>query len=138
MDTFINLNQDINYAGDQLNTYTWPENMPANAIMLQFDLSQIPSNAQIQSATMSLYQTAAGGDASYEIAAHKIINHHPDLYQATGYTFDGVNDWTANNECYNSIPLAQADIAAAEDVQNLDLNSGYKQWNVTSMGAGMG
>ena len=74
-----------------------------------------------------------GGDASYEIAAHKIINHHPDLYQATGYTFDGVNDWTANNECYNSIPLAQADIAPAEDVQNLDLNSGYKQWNVASM-----
>ena len=61
VDTFINLNQDINYAGDQLNTYTWPENMPANAIMLQFDLSQIPANAQIQSATMSLYQTAAGG-----------------------------------------------------------------------------
>ena len=133
VDTFINLNEEVNFAGDHLNTYTWPENMPANAIMLQFDLSQIPAGAQIQSATLSLYQTAAGGDASYEIAAHKIINHHPDLYQATGYTFDGVNDWTANDACYNSIPLAQADIALAEDVQNLDLNSGYKQWNVISM-----
>ena len=133
VDTFINLNEEVNFAGDHLNTYTWPENMPANAIMLQFDLSQIPAGAQIQSATLSLYQTAAGGDASYEIAAHKIINHHPDLYQASGYTFDGVNDWTANDACYNSIPLAQADIALAEDVQNLDLNSGYKQWNVISM-----
>ena len=133
VDTFINLNEDLNYAGDQLNTYTWPENMPANVILFKFDLSQIPAGAQIQSATLSLYQTAAGGDASYEIAVHKIINHHPDLYQANGYTFDGVNDWTANDACYNSIPLAQADIAAAEDVQNLDLNSGYKQWNMTSM-----
>lgn len=133
VDTFINLNEEINYSGDQLNTYTWPENMPANTILFQFDLSQIPVGVQIQSATLSLYQTAAGGDATYDVAVHKIINHNPDLYQATGYTFDGVNEWTVNNACYNNIPLAQADIAPAADVKNLELNSGYKGWNVTSM-----
>ena len=133
VDTFINLNEDLNYAGDQLNTYTWPENMPANAVLIQFDLSQLPAGAQIQSATLSLYQTAAGGDATYDVAVHKIINHNPDLYQASGYTFDGANSWTANNACYKSIPLAQADIAEAEDVNSLDQNLGYKNWDVTGM-----
>jgi hypothetical protein len=64
---------------------------------------------------------------------HKIINHNPDLTRANGYSFDGVNDWTANSVCYNSIPLAQVDIAPAEDVNTLDENLGYKSWNVTNM-----
>ncbi len=132
-DTYINLNEDVNYTSEDLNTYTWPENMPANTVLIQFDLSQLPAGAQIQSATLSLYQTAAGGDASYDVAVHKIINHNPDVYLATGYTYDGVNGWTANNVCYNSIPLAQADIAQAEDVNSLDQSLGYKNWNVTVM-----
>ena len=132
-DTFINLNEDVNYAVDILNTYTWPENMPANAILLQIDLSQVPAGAQIQSATLSLYQTSAGGDDSYDVAVHKIINHNPDLYLVNGYTFDGLNDWTANSVCYNSVPLAQADIATSEDVASLDLALGYKDWDVTGM-----
>jgi hypothetical protein len=132
-DTFINLNADMNYTGAQLNTYTWPENMPANAILIKFDLSKLPAGAQIQSATLSLYQTEAGGDAAYDVSVHKIINHNSNLFQASGYTYDGVNGWTANNSCYNSIPLAQADIAPAENVNSLDQNLEYKKWNVTGM-----
>jgi hypothetical protein len=132
-DTFINLNQDVNFNNVQLNTYTWPINKPANAILLRFDLSQIPAGAQIQNATLSLYQTAAGGDAVYDVSVHKIINHNPDLNQATGYTCDGANQWTANNTCYNNIPLAQADIAAAENVKPLDQNIGYKEWVIKAM-----
>ncbi|RJP41174.1 MAG: DNRLRE domain-containing protein [Desulfobacteraceae bacterium] len=132
-DTFINLNTDVHYTRTQLNTYTWPANMSANAILIQFDLSGLPAGAQIQSATLSLYQTEAGGDASYDVSVHRVINYNPDLLQANGYTYDGANEWTANGSCYNGIPLAQADITPAEDVNSLDQNSGYKQWNVTSM-----
>ena len=132
-DTFINLNEDVNYDSAQLNTYTWPENMPANAILIQFDLSQAPYGARIQSATLSLYQTAAGGDATYDVSVHKVINYDPDLYQANGYTCDGLSDWTANNACYHGIPLAQADIAPAEDTNCLDQSLGYKSWDVTTM-----
>jgi len=132
-DTFINLNTEVNYASEQLNTYTWPENMAANAVLIQFDLSQLPAGAQIQSATLSLYQTAAGGDAAYDVGVHKVINNNPDLYQANGYTCDGITGWTANSLCYNNIPLAQADIAQAGNVNSLDLDLGNKEWDVTGM-----
>lgn len=132
-DTFININNEVNIDSEQLNTYTWPENTPANAILPKFDLSQLPAGAQIQSATLHLYQTAAGGDETYDVSVHKVINHNPDLSQADGYTYDGINGWTPNDVCYNSIPLAQADIGQAADVNSLAKELGYKEWNVTNV-----
>ncbi|MDY6903917.1 MAG: DNRLRE domain-containing protein, partial [Thermodesulfobacteriota bacterium] len=132
-DTYININDDVNVDEVQLNTYTWPENTPANAVLIKFDLSRLPQTANIQKATLMLYQAEAGGDDAYDISAHKIINHNPELMYADGYTFDGLNDWTANDTCYDSIPLAQADIAPAEYVNTLDQYSGYKKWTVTDM-----
>jgi hypothetical protein len=132
-DTFINLNAEVNTSSDRLNTYTWPSNMPANAVLMKFDLSQLPAGAQIQSAILTLYQTDAGGDASYDVSVHKVINHNPDLQAATGYTYDGVSSWSDNSSCYNNIPLAQADTAPAEDINRLDLSAGYKNWEVTAM-----
>jgi hypothetical protein len=132
-DTFININRDVNDTSNRLNTYTWPQNRPANAVLIKFDLSQIPYGAQIQSATLTLYQTEAGGDATYDVSVHKVINHNPDLYHTNGYTYNGTDSWTANNRCYNNIPLAQADIAAAEDVNSLNQSVGFKTWNITTM-----
>jgi hypothetical protein len=132
-DTFLNINEDVNVFSDQLNTYTWPADTPANGIVIKLDLSRIPENAQIQSATLSLYQIAAGGDASYDVSVHKIINHNPDLLTANGYTYNGIDAWTDNKVCFRNIPLAQADIASAEDVNSLDFNAGYKSWDVTGM-----
>jgi hypothetical protein len=132
-DTYINLNSEINISQPQLNTYTWPENRPANSVLIKFDLSRLPSGAQIQSAILTLYQIDAGGDDAYDVSVHKIINHNPDLSAATGYIYDGANNWTANTSCYDNVPLAQADIAAAEDVNSLNQNAGYKEWVVTEM-----
>jgi hypothetical protein len=132
-DTFININQDVNVFSDTLNTYTWPENMPANAVLLKFDLSWLPAGAQIQSATLRLYQIAAGGDVTYDLAAHKLIGVNPELEHATGYTYDGVNEWAGNDICYDSIPLAQSNIASSESVNSLDYSLGYKNWDLTSM-----
>jgi hypothetical protein len=70
----------------------------------------------------------AGGDTEYDISVHNIINYNPDLTECTGYTYDGTNNWTSNNQCYNNISLAQADIADIEDV-----TSGYKTWDVANM-----
>jgi len=132
-DTFININNDVKVAAQVLNTYTWPANTPANAVLIKVNLSQLPADAQIQSAMLRLYQTSAGGDATYDVSAHKIINVNPDLEYATGYAYDYAGEWTANKTCYDSIPLAQSDIAPAEDVKSLDPNSGYKEWTLTGM-----
>ncbi len=132
-DTFININRDINFTSQQLNTYTWPENTPANAILMKFDLSPLPQGAQIQSAALSLYQTGGKGDTYYDVSVHKIINHPPDLHQANGFTYDGIHSWTINALSYNGIPLAQGDIEPAADVNRLDLNVGFKEWDVTGM-----
>jgi hypothetical protein len=60
-------------------------------------------------------------------------NYNPDLLRCTGYTYDGTNRWTPNGSCYKNIPLAQSDIAAAEDIKSIDKAYGYKSWNVTNM-----
>lgn len=132
-DTFINVNQNNENSNTQIMTYTWPENTVTNAILMQADLSQLPTDVQIQKATLYLYLTNSGGDAGYDISVHKIINHKPDLTSATGYTYDGTNGWTANSSCYNNVPMAQADIEAAEDTITVDQVLGYKSWVVTEM-----
>ena len=67
------------------------------------------------------------------ISAHKIINKNPNLSVSTGYTYNGSTGWTANTSCYNNIPMAQADISAAENVNSVDLLVGSKSWDVTNM-----
>jgi len=135
-DTFININEDNNFDSSNLNLYTWPVDSVANAIVMKIDLSALPDGANIQSAVLSVYMSGmsdSGGDDLYEVSVHKIVNHNPQLSQCTGYSYDGTNNWTANDSCYNSIPMAQADLASSEDVQSLDKELGYKSWSVTNM-----
>ena len=135
-DTFINLNTDINFSSDALNTYTWPEDQVANAIIMKVALAAIPTGAQVQSAVLYVYMNGVsetGCDDLYDVSVHKIINHNPQLSQCTGYTYDGTNSWTGNTSCYNNVPMAQADIVAAEDNKSLDKTMGYKSWNITGM-----
>jgi hypothetical protein len=132
-DTFLNINTDVNAASTSLNTYTWPANTPANTILMQWDLSALPAGAQIQSATLSLYLTASGGDASYLIPVSEVINKTPVIAKSNGATYDGVNAWTASSIPYGGIPLAESDIAAAVDSPQIDTAVGYKNWNVTNI-----
>jgi len=132
-DTFLDLNSTANAGSATLNTYTWPASKPANAIMMKWNLSALPANAQIQSATLYLYMNGTGGDSLYEIPVHKVINKTPVLSNSNGYTYDGTNAWTPSSVPYNSIPLAQSDIGAAVDAPQIDTTYGYKSWNVTSM-----
>ncbi len=75
----------------------------------------------------------AGGDDLYDLTVHKIIHYNPVISACTGYTYNGTNSWTPNSQCYNNIPLAQADIATAEDTKSINKTYGYKSWSVTSM-----
>jgi Big-like domain-containing protein len=134
-DTSINLNTTNNSTSDLLTTYTWPEYQTANAILMRFDLSAIPTGASVQDATltMSLVQSDSGSDPTYTITAHKILNKTPMISGATGYTYDGTNAWSASGCCYNGIPLAQADITTPYDQRAVDKTPGAKTWNLTRM-----
>ncbi|MCK4825922.1 hypothetical protein KA005_59790, partial [bacterium] len=90
-DTFININEGTSYTHEYLNTYTWPQDKPANSIIMKWDLSAIPSSATIQDATLYLYLSSAGGDDLYDLSVHKIINYNPVISACTGYTYNGTN-----------------------------------------------
>ena len=132
-DTYLNVNSDVNAASTVLSSYTWPANTPANAILMQWDLSGLPASAKIQSATLNLYMSDAGGDSSYQVPVSELINKIPIISKCNGNTYDGLNAWTASSVPFNSIPLAQSDIGPAVDAQLIDLTFGYKSWNVTSI-----
>lgn len=132
-DTYMNLDANNNSSVTRLNTYTWPTDSPANTILVKWDLSAIPAGSTIVDATVSLYMEGAGGDDQYDVPVHKVINKDPVIAQATGYTYDGTNGWTPYSGTYNNIPLAQSDIAPAEDTTALNKTSGYKSWDVTQM-----
>lgn len=134
-DTFLTLNDVSQATNDSLNVYTWPSNMIANAIVMKFDLTDIPAGVTISSATLNLYLFSSdpSGDPTYTVTAHAIVNKNPAVASATGYTYDGVNGWTPNACCYDGIPLAQADIGPAVDSRSVDKTPGFKQWDVTSI-----
>jgi hypothetical protein len=135
-DTTLNIDH-TNYVADQrLYTYTYPSNRIANAIVMKFDLSQIPANATIESATLQLSLVAMDGataDPTYTVTLHQIINRNPDLTRATGYTADGTTAWTANACCYNNIPLGQADISPARATHAVNRTLGAKTWNALAI-----
>lgn len=133
-DTYININTEQNATETFLNAYTWPARVPANTILMKWNISALPAGAQIQSATLNLYQVGWNGDSSYVMPVSKIINKSPVISKTTGYTYDGTNAWTASSIPYNSIPLGQSDIAAPVDAPLLNTTNGtYKSWNVTSI-----
>ncbi|HKE85963.1 MAG TPA: DNRLRE domain-containing protein [Vicinamibacterales bacterium] len=134
-DTTINLDANNNSGSPLLFTYTWPEYETANAILMKFDLSVLPAGATIQDATLNLalVESDNTSDATYTVTAHKIQNRNPVIESASGYTFDGINGWSASNCCYNGIPLAQGDITPPYAQLAVDKASGYKQWSLTQM-----
>jgi len=134
-DTFLSI-IDINLANaTTLNTYTWPDYMIANAIVIKWNLSDIPSTATIINATLYLYQYRARG-YFYTMPVHKIINYNPVINLTTGLTYDGINNWT-ETFCCGDPPiyhLAQADIDPVESSITTDnITMGYKSWSVTNM-----
>jgi len=125
-DTYIDVGTaNQNYATDtHLNTYTWPANTIANAIIIKWNLNAIPESATITSASLQLYMDSmegTGGDVLYDISAHKMINVNPTISTCT---WD--SPWIPSSG-------AQNDIASAEDTIQVDKTYNYKTWSVTNM-----
>jgi hypothetical protein len=136
IDTSINITT-LNYSTDaRLKASTYPANRVSSAILMKFDLSQIPANAMVQSATLQLSLVKGDdvtADPNYNMSLHQILNHNPDLTRATGTTTNGTTNWTANTCCYNNFPLAQADISPARAVTAINLTHGTKSWDAFSV-----
>ncbi|MHC4739837.1 MAG: hypothetical protein ACYS9Y_13105, partial [Planctomycetota bacterium] len=130
-DTYTNVGEggSVNYSTIvTLNTYTWPADTVANTTIIKWDLSTIPTDATVTQAILYLYQVVTGGDASYDIGVHKIINVNPVVSALTWNTYDGTNSWTGGSDG------GQADTAAAEDTPAVNnTNNEYKTWTVTNM-----
>lgn len=136
IDTTLKLDTTNTVNDPQLYLYTYPSNRIANAVVMKFDLSQIPANATIQGATLQLSLIAmdsATTDPTYNISLHQIINRNPDPARATGYTSDGTTPWTANTCCQNNVPLAQSDISPARATNAVNRTLGPKTWDALSI-----
>ena len=81
----------MNYSSHaNLMTYTWPDRQHANTILMKFDMPALPSGAHVDAATcILLVQSDATADASYAMAAHKVVGKPTDVTRAAGYTADG-------------------------------------------------
>src|SRR5207247_1997617 len=125
-DTYLNLNTTNYSAQPTLNTYTWPDNQEANAILMKFDLSGLPPGAVVQQATLqlALVEADTAPEATYTVTANKVLGKNPVISGATGYTSDGATAWTANTCCSNGVPLAQGDISSASDTRAIDKTMG--------------
>jgi hypothetical protein len=136
LDTTID-NKAQNLGGNtQLIAHTYPANRVLKAIVMKFDLSQIPSNAQIQAATLQLYlvgMDSAATDPNYAVSLHRIVNVNANPSQATGFVASSGRSWTANSCCAGGVPLAQADITAAQAVTSINRTVGAKTWNALSL-----
>jgi hypothetical protein len=133
-DTFLALDNNNYSANTLLKAYTWPDNQVADAIVMKFDFSALPTGAVIQKAelNLALVQSDAAGGA-YTMTAHKLLGQRAVIGAATGYTADGATSWTANGCCSGGIPMAQADISTAYDSAAIDQVPGFKAWDVTTM-----
>ena len=132
-DTYLNVDTGNYHSSAHLKTYTWPAQRIANVSILQWEMSPIPSGSMISVATLSLFLEDWFGVEPYRVTVHRIINNTPRITHATGFTYDGVNNWTANNCCYNNIPMAQADIGPVIHSLSVSELAGYKSWHVTSI-----
>jgi len=134
-DTSLSINSN-NYSTDPLlMTYTWPDNRPANAILMKFDLASVPPGSVVSEATLflSLVESDAQPSPTYSMSAKKVVGRNPVIAQATGYNADAAIQWTPNACCQDSVPLAQADMSSAYATVAVDKVPGFKAWTITDM-----
>lgn len=131
-DTTLSVDGNSNYAtNSRLIVMTWPAQKVGMAPLLKFDLSQIPSTATIQSATLQMWMISDDGnsDQNYTVTLHQVLNRNPVIARANGKTYDGSRTWSANACCYTNIPMAQSDISPARASTVVNRTKGAKTWN---------
>ncbi len=133
VDTYIDVGgAAVNHSTNatNLNTYTWPQNTAANRIVMKWDLSALPPNTSIQKAVLSLYMygyEGTGGDANYEVTAHKIINVNADPAFSTWNTYDGTHAWSGGQDG------GAQDMAPQESSAIIGKTATLVNWDITQM-----
>ncbi len=105
---------DTNYgAEDALELSYNAIETPASQVvtLLRFDVSSIPSNATIDSATLRLYQSGYAGTNPASVGAYYVTE-----------------SWSEGSVTWNAFPAA----ASIGITSSLDATTGYKTWAVTS------
>lgn len=124
-DTYLNRNE-LNYESENtLRLYTWPTDQSANRILMKFDFSGVPNNAIIWKAELRLYLNSTGGDSSYNVSVHKIINVDPVFNLCNWLTYDGVNNW-----------VDALNVANPNGFELLDTVLGWKTFDVKTIVSG--
>lgn len=136
LDTTLMMNTENTSAADWLATYTWPANGVAAAILMKFNLAQLPANALVRSAVLHMFLTMTDGNGdepNYTVSLHQVVNRNPDIARATGYAPNTFSTWTANQCCVNGVPMAQADISPARAATVVNRTLGFKTWDATTL-----
>ena len=90
-------------------------------ILIEFNLSSIPSNARITAANLKLYTTAkSAGDPVTDIYR---LNRSWAESGVTWNKYDGTNSWTTAGGDFDSVKWATTTIAAV----------GWSSWNITNL-----
>lgn len=127
-DTNLNLGTPtVGYPSSSvLELYTYLDATPAETIIIKADLSSIPTDATVTGAWLYLYQYGTGGDASYEVTAHKITGDNPTITEATWNVSATGNNWTTTGG-------GLGDVAAEEVAVICNSTSGWKEFAIPLM-----
>jgi hypothetical protein len=129
-DTYVDLGAGINtnYSSTPLvRTYVWPDNNVANRGFLKWDISSVPTGAQVTRASLRLYyaeEVVGGGDDVIPVRAAKVIGVNPDIGRATWNSPDAINAWVGGGG---------GNLAEPESIVNVGKTHGWVEWNVTNM-----
>ena len=130
-DTYVALGDGTSHAVIPLiQTYVWPARNVANRGFLQWDLSSLPADARITTATLRLHyadEEGGGGDNALAISVAKVIGTNLDPGTATWNSPDGVVAWTGGADG------GAKNLAASESTVVVDNTHGWVVWNVTGM-----
>ncbi|MBE0568499.1 MAG: DNRLRE domain-containing protein, partial [Deltaproteobacteria bacterium] len=113
-----------------IRTYLWPAGNVANRGFLRWDLSSLPADARITSATLRLYyagEDGGGGDNTLAISVAKVIGTSLDPETATWNSPGDVAAWTGGADG------GARNLAASESTVVVGDTHGWVVWDVTGM-----
>jgi hypothetical protein len=111
-------------------TYVYRDNHVASRGFLKWDVSSLPADAKVSSATLRLYyvgEEGGGGDNAYVVNVAKVVGVNLDVGKATGSSPDNVAGWTGGADGGTN------NLAPAESTVTVGKNHGWVVWNVTNM-----
>jgi hypothetical protein len=129
-DTYINelLTNENNGANDVLKVKT---SVQDNKILLEFNLSNIPSNAIITSASVTLYGEAGTNNGEENVSIYRVTRYWDE---GTGNAQSSGDGATWNNATNTTLwTTAGGDYAATEFARTPVTTNGYYTWIITSL-----